>query len=164
MSEYTVVVSWLRHGVTFCDKCYSRKHSWTFDGGTQVPASASPHIVPVPLSDPTGVDPEEAFVAALSSCHMLWFLSIACRRGFVVDRYDDRAVGVMEKDSEARMAMTRVTLRPNVSFSGRHRPTEQVFDAMHHEAHAECFIANSVKSQVQCEPTMENSSSVESPG
>jgi len=164
MSEYTAAVSWLRNGATFSDKYYSRKHIWTFDGGTQVPASASPHIVPFPFSDPAGVDPEEAFVASLSSCHMLWFLSIACRRGFVVDSYDDVVVGVMEKDSKSRMAMTRVTLRPKVSFSGPNQPTGQVFEDMHHEAHAECFIANSVKSEIQCEPTMASSTSKELQG
>jgi organic hydroperoxide reductase OsmC/OhrA len=154
MSEYVATVSWHRNGAAFTDKRYSRKHTWRFDGGTEVPASSSPHVVPAPFSDPAAVDPEEAFVASLSSCHMLWFLSIACRRGFVVDGYDDNALGTMEKNSDEKLAMTRVTLRPNVSFAGPNRPTGQVYEQMHHEAHNECFIANSVKTEVVCEPTI----------
>lgn len=141
MSEYVATVSWHRDGAVFTDNRYSRKHIWRFDGRTEVPASSSPHVVPVPFSDPAAVDPEEAFVASLSSCHMLWFLSIACQRGFVVDRYDDNAVGIMEKNSDGKLAMTRVMLRPNVSFAGPNRPTDQVYEQMQHAAHNECFIA-----------------------
>ena len=119
----------------------------------RVPASASPHIVPVPLSDPAGVDPEEAFVAALSSCHMLWFLSIAAERGFVVDSYTDEAEGVLEPDSEGRLAMTRVTLRPRIEFSGP-APIGKEVEAIHQEAHRKCFIANSVKTTLTVEPAV----------
>ena len=125
-----------------------------FDGGAQVPGSSSPHVVPVPGSDPAGVDPEEAFVASLSSCHMLWFLSIAAQRRYCVDRYFDAAVGEMARNADGKLAMTRVTLRPQVDFSGERRPTAPELDAMHHEAHDECFIANSVKTEVRCEPVV----------
>src|SRR5262245_60924184 len=121
-AEYTSVVEWSRGGARFTDNRYSRGHVWRFDGGVAVPASSSPHVVPLPLSVAAAVDPEEAFVASLSSCHMLWFLSIAAKRGFVVDDYRDEAVGVMEKNAEGRLAMTRVTLRPAVRFSGDRAP------------------------------------------
>src|SRR5436305_6059705 len=111
MAEYKAVVEWSRCGEKFTDNRYSRGHRWLFDGGVEVPASSSPHAVPVPLSVAAAVDPEEAFVASLSSCHMLWFLSIAAKRGFVVDSYRDEAVGVMAKDAAGKLAMTRVTLR-----------------------------------------------------
>src|SRR5262245_54561777 len=119
MAEYKAIVTWDRPaGARFTDNRYSRAHRWTFDGGAQVPASSSPHVVPVPLSDPAGVDPEEAFVASLSSCHMLWFLSLAAKRGFVIESYRDEAVGILEKNAEGRPAITRVTLRPAIQFSG----------------------------------------------
>jgi organic hydroperoxide reductase OsmC/OhrA len=106
----------------------------------------------LPYSKAEAVDPEEAFVASLSSCHMLWFLSIAAKRGFCVDSYADDAVGLMEKNPSGRLAMTRVTLRPKAIFSGERLPTTVELQAMHHEAHEECFIANSVKTDVRCEP------------
>ena len=152
MSEYTAVIAWDRKGARFTDNRYSRGHTWSFDGGVEVPASASPHVVRLPLSVAEAVDPEEAFVASLSSCHMLFFLSIAAKRGFVVDSYRDEAVGVMAKDGSGRVAMTRVTLRPDARFSGDRQPDAQEVAAMHHEAHEECFIANSVKTEVRCEP------------
>jgi organic hydroperoxide reductase OsmC/OhrA len=152
MSEYKTVIEWNRDGARFTDSRYSRSHRWRFDGGVEVPASSSPHVVPPPLSVEAAVDPEEAFVASLSSCHMLWFLSIAARRGFLIDRYFDAATGVMAKDATGRLAMTRVTLRPEVQFAGDKRPGEQDIAAMHHEAHEACFIANSVKTEVRCEP------------
>lgn len=151
MSEYTATVLWQRNGATFTDNRYNRAHQWKFDGGAVVPGSSSPHSVRVPLSDPAAVDPEEAFVASLSSCHMLWFLSIAAKRGFVVDSYEDAAVGVMAKNEHGKLAMTVVTLRPQAVFVGR-QPTAQELDALHHTAHEECFIASSVKSEVRCEP------------
>jgi organic hydroperoxide reductase OsmC/OhrA len=151
MSEYTATVSWQRLGAVFTDNKYSRAHEWRFDGGTVVPASSSPHVVRVPLSDPTAVDPEEAFVAALASCHMLFFLSFAAQQGFVVDSYEDQAVGVLAKNDEGKMAMTVVTLRPKVVFSGRAPSAEQLAE-LHHRSHAECFIASSVKTDVRCEP------------
>jgi organic hydroperoxide reductase OsmC/OhrA len=146
------VVVWSRDGAVFTDNRYSRGHRWLFDGGVEVPASSSPHVVPLPLSVAAAVDPEEAFVASLSSCHMLWFLSIAAQRGLVVESYRDEAVGVMGKDAAGKLAMTRVTLRPEVRFSGDPRPAADEVAALHHEAHEKCFIANSVKTDVRCEP------------
>lgn len=152
MSEHTAVVQWNREGAVFADNRYSRGHHWLFDGGVEVPASSSPKVVRVPLSVEAAVDPEEAFVASLSSCHMLWFLSLAAKQGFVVDRYRDEAVGVIAKDAEGKLAMTLVTLRPGVSFSGDKQPTADDLAALHHEAHEQCFIANSVKTDIRCEP------------
>ncbi len=148
MPDYTATISWERFDAAFTDNRYSRAHRWTFDGGATVPASASPQHVRVPMSDPLGVDPEEAFVASLSSCHMLWFLSIAAGRGFVVDSYDDNATGTMAPNDEGRLAMTRVVLRPVVAFSGARLPSDDELRAMHDEAHHACFIANSVKTDV----------------
>lgn len=152
MAEYTATVSWDRSGARFTDNRYSRAHRWTFDGGISIVASASPHVVPVPLSDPGAIDPEEAFVAALSSCHMLWFLSIAAKRGFTVDSYQDVAVGHMEKNTEGRLAITRVERRPSIQFSGAIVPESNQIDDMHEEAHRQCFIANSVRSLVSVKP------------
>ena len=154
MSEYAVAVSWHREGAVFSDGRYSRGHIWQFDGGQVVEASASPHIVPLPMSIESAVDPEEAFIASLSSCHMLFFLSIACKRGFVVEDYVDDAVGVLEKNEDGVIAMTRVTLRPAIRFGGDKQPSSQEFNDMHHESHEECFIAQSVKTEVRCEPSI----------
>lgn len=152
MSEYRTEVVWSRDGATFTDNRYSRGHRWLFDGGVEVLASSSPTVIPLPLSVEAAVDPEEAFVVSLSSCHMLWFLSTAAKRGFVVDRYCDQAVGVMAKDSSGKLAMTQVTLRPEADFAEERRPTTNQLVAMHHEAHEQCFIARSVKTEVRCEP------------
>lgn len=152
MAHYTAEVIWQRDDQVFTDNRYGRKHLWRFDGGVEVPASSSPHVVRVPFSDPSAVDPEEAFVVALSSCHMLSFLSIAAKQGFRVDRYRDEALGVLEKNAEGRLAMTLVTLRPEVAFSGDRLPTRDEVDALHHEAHEACFIASSVRTEVRCEP------------
>ena len=152
MAEYKSVVEWSRDGAAFTDNRYSRGHRWLFDGGVEVPASSSPHVVPLPLSVAAAVDPEEAFVASLSSCHMLWFLSIAARRGFLVESYHDEATGTMAKDADGKLAMTSVTLHPEVRFGGDRRPTAEESAALHHEAHEQCFIANSVKTDVRCEP------------
>jgi organic hydroperoxide reductase OsmC/OhrA len=152
MANYHAEVLWTRGSQAFLDNRYSRRHLLRFDGGIEVPGSSSPHVVPLPLSDAAAIDPEEAFVASLSSCHMLWFLSIAAKRGFCVDRYFDAAVGEMARNAEGKLAISVVTLRPQVDFSGDRRPTREQLDEMHHEAHAECFIANSVKSEVRCEP------------
>ncbi len=149
MSEYTATIKWQRDGQDFLSNKYSRGHTWTFDGGAEVPASSSPHVVPVPMSVAANVDPEEAFVASLSSCHMLWFLAIAAKRKFVVDSYIDNAVGTLEKDADSKLAITRVTLRPQIKFSGDSEPTPGELENMHHEAHEKCFIANSVKTQVE---------------
>lgn len=152
MSRYQAVIEWSRDGAPFTDNRYSRGHRWRFDGGVEVPASASPHVVPLPMSVAAAVDPEEAFVASLSSCHMLWFLSLAAKHGFVVDDYRDEAVGIMERNDGGRLAMTRVTLRPAARYGGDRRPSPAEEDALHHAAHEECFIASSVKTLVTCEP------------
>ncbi|HEV8600522.1 MAG TPA: OsmC family protein [Gemmatimonadales bacterium] len=157
MSEYEAVVVWSRDDAVFSDNRYSRGHRWLFDGGVEVPASASPKVVPLPLSVAAAVDPEEAFIASLSSCHMLQFLYLAAKRGFVVDSYRDTAVGVLAKDSAGKLAMTRVTLRPEVRFVSDKRPTPEEALALHHQAHEECFIANSVRTEVRCEPVAESS-------
>jgi organic hydroperoxide reductase OsmC/OhrA len=152
MAQYNTEVLWLRGEQDFLDNRYSRRHLLRFDGGLEIPGSSSPHVVPLPMSDASAVDPEEAFVSALSSCHMLWFLSIAAKRGFRVDRYFDAAVGVMKRNTEGKLAMTMVTLNPEVHFSGERAPTREELDQMHHEAHEECFIASSVKTEVLCQP------------
>lgn len=149
MSAYYAQVKWLRTATeNFIDNKYSREHQWHFDGGASVLASSSQHIVPLPYSVAENVDPEEAFVASLSSCHMLFFLSIAAKRKFIVDSYTDNAAGVMAKDSDGNIAMTQVTLKPKTDFSGNKRPTMAQLEKMHHQAHQQCFIANSVKTKV----------------
>jgi organic hydroperoxide reductase OsmC/OhrA len=153
--QYTSKIIWQRKDAPFSDNRYSRKHVWQFDGGVEVPASSSPQVVRVPLSDAAAVDPEEAFVASLASCHMLWFLDIAARAGFIVDSYVDDAVGVLAKNSDGKLAMTDVTLKPNAFFSGDKRPSREDIERMHHKAHEECFIATSVKSEVHCEPVFD---------
>ena len=152
MVECKATVVWNRDAAVFTDNRYSRGHRWLFDGGVEVPASSSPHVVPVPMSVEAAVDPEEAFVASLSSCHMLWFLFIAAKRKFLVESYRDEAVGIMDKDAEGKTAITRVTLRPEVNFGGDKQPTASEITALHHQAHEQCFIANSVKTEVRCEP------------
>ncbi len=148
MSEYISRVVWRRGNQNFLDDQFSRGHVWQFDGGAEVPASSSPHVLPVPYSVAENVDPEEAFVAALSSCHMLFFLSIAARRGVTVDEYLDEAVGIMAKGEDGKLAMTRVTLRPRVVFPGGCAPTREQLERMHERSHELCFIANSVKTEV----------------
>ncbi|MCO4798837.1 MAG: OsmC family protein [Colwelliaceae bacterium] len=149
MSEYFARINWLRDKAEkYIDNKYSRGHEWIFDGGITVQASSSPHIVPLPYSIEANVDPEEAFVASLSSCHMLFFLSIAAKRRYVVDSYVDDAVGVMEKDIDGKLSMTTVTLKPYVQFSGDKQPTLEQLEKMHHQSHEQCFIANSVKTEV----------------
>ena len=154
MATYHAEVVWSRNGQAFTDNKYSRAHEWRFDQGVVVPAAASSHIVPLPYTTEAAVDPEEAFVASLSSCHMLWFLSLAAAKGFRVDSYSDAATGVMAKNAEGRLAMTILTLRPDARFSGERRPSAEEVHALHHAAHEECFIANSVRSEVRCEPVV----------
>ena len=153
--QYTSRIIWNRNGAIFSDSRYSRKHAWQFDGGIEVSASSSPQVVRVPLSDAAAVDPEEAFVASLASCHMLWFLDIAARAGFIIDSYVDDAAGTLAKNSDGKTAMTVVTLRPHVISSGEKRPSQDDIQRMHHKAHEECFIGNSVKSEVRCEPVFD---------
>jgi organic hydroperoxide reductase OsmC/OhrA len=153
MAEYTAQLHWQRGAdEPFTDQRYSRRHTLRFDGGVELPGSSSPSVVPLPMSDANAVDPEELFVAALSSCHMLWFLSLAAARGHVVDLYEDAAVGVMSRNAEGRLAMTQVTLRPQVVFAGTNMPDAAALAALHHAAHEACFIASSVKTDVRCEP------------
>ena len=152
MSKYTAKIEWQRGAQDFLGNRYSRKHTLRFDGGAELPGSSSPGVVPLPMSDASAVDPEEMFVASLSSCHMLWFLSIAAARKFCVDSYIDNASGIMARNADGKMAMTVVTLKPHVVFSGEPQPTVDQIHALHHKAHAECFIANSVKTGVRCEP------------
>lgn len=151
MSTYTATIRWSRKGEgDFSKGQYSRAHIWLFDGGARVEASASPQIVPVPWSDPGGIDPEEAFVASLSSCHMLFFVDFARRAGLVLDQYEDTAEGVLEKRSDGRLAMTRVILHPRLMWNGE-PPDEATIADLHHRAHEACFIANSVTTEVNVE-------------
>ncbi len=153
MAEYRADLLWaLAPGEDFIANRYSRRHRLRFDGGAELAGSSSPHVVPLPWSDAAAVDPEELFVAALSSCHMLWFLSIAAQRGFGALRYADAAVGVMARNAQGKVAMTRVTLRPDVAFAPGRAPSRAELLAMHEAAHAACFIASSVKTEVLCEP------------
>jgi organic hydroperoxide reductase OsmC/OhrA len=152
MPEYVAKISWTRSaGEAYIDNKYSRGHQWHFDGGVIVPASASTHIVPLPYSIEQNVDPEEAFVASLSSCHMLFFLSIAAKNKYVIDEYVDDAIGQMEKNDIGKMWMAKVTLRPKISFSGGKKPDLVKLTKMHHQSHDQCFIANSVKTEVVTE-------------
>ncbi len=151
MSEYSARIKWQRDSnEVYVDHKYSRSHEWIFDGGITVPASSSPHVVPLPYSVEASVDPEEAFVASLSSCHMLFFLSIAAKNKLVVDSYVDNAVGVMAKGSNGKIAMTKVTLKPYVQFAGE-QPSMAKLEEMHHQSHEQCFIANSVTTEVVTE-------------
>jgi organic hydroperoxide reductase OsmC/OhrA len=154
MSSHCASIHWQRHDQAYSDGRYSRRHRWQFDGGAVVAASSSPQVVPLPLSDAAAVDPEEAFVASLSSCHLLWFLDLAQRAGWVVDDYRDDAVGLLARDSEGRLAITRVTLRPTVRFVGPRRPDAAEHRRLHEAAHAVCFLANSVRSELRCEPVL----------
>ncbi|MDP1693262.1 MAG: OsmC family protein [Burkholderiaceae bacterium] len=152
---HTAEVSWQRAAhEAFTDQRYSRKHSLRFDGGAEVPGSSSPSVVPLPMSDAAAVDPEEAFVASLAACHMLWFLSLAAQQGYVIDSYRDAAVGVMTKNAAGKLWMSTVTLRPEVRFGGERQPGANELLRLHHRAHEECFIANSVKSELRCEPVV----------
>lgn len=141
-------ISWTRGGAAFTDHRYSRLHDWTFDGGVVVPASASPHVVPPPLSAAAAVDPEEALVAAAASCHMLWFLSLAADRGFVVEAYTDDAYGEVEGGLRGKLAFVRIVLRPDIRFSGAEIPGTAEIAALHDAAHEACFIANSLRCPV----------------
>jgi organic hydroperoxide reductase OsmC/OhrA len=158
MSEhhYTAEIRWERGDAAFTDNRYSRAHFWRFDGGVEVPASSSPHVVRLPFSIEAAVDPEEAFVAALSSCHMLSFLYLVAKRGFRADRYFDAATGILSKNRAGKLAVTSVTLHPRVAFSGEKLPSRAELDELHHQAHEECFIASSVNTEVRCEPVYDS--------
>lgn len=153
--QYNAEVLWQRAAdEVFTDNRYSRRHRLRFDGGADVPGSSSPLIVPVPLSDAAAVDPEEMFIASIAACHMLWFLSLAAEDGYVVDGYRDSAIGVMTVNTAGNFWLSHVTLRPAVTFGGERRPDDQALQQLHLRAHGACFIANSVKSEVRCEPVM----------
>ena len=146
---YSVKIFWKKNlDETFVDSKYSRSHTWSFDGGIEIPASSSPHVVPLPMSNESAVDPEEAFVAAVSSCHMLWFLSIAAEKNFIVESYEDNAIGVLGKNGEGKLAMTKITLKPKVNFNDKTFPPRKQVDELHRLAHEKCFIANSVKTKI----------------
>jgi organic hydroperoxide reductase OsmC/OhrA len=151
VSTHVATIRWHRDAEKFTDSKYSRGHAWEFEGGAVVAASSSPDVVPRPFSIAENVDPEEAFVATLSSCHMLMFLAIAAKRGFLVDEYVDAATGVLAEDEQGNMAITNVTLRPRVAWSGDKRPTREQQEKMHLRSHKTCFIANSVKTTVATE-------------
>ena len=148
MSEHNATVEWRRETPDFAYETYNRDHDWIFDAGIRVRASAAPGY----LGSESCVNPEEAFVASLSSCHMLTFLAIACKKRFNVENYRDQAVGILEKDASGRLAITRVTLRPEVRFAGERTPSDQDVRQLHDQAHHACFIANSVKTEVTVEP------------
>jgi len=148
MSTYKATIKWNRSSPDFLKGKYSREHTWTFDGGAVVPASSSPAVVPVPYSNPAHVDPEEAFVASISSCHMLTFIFFAGRQGFQIDDYEDEAVGVLTKNEKGVPWMSLVTLNPKITYSGEKRPSPAEEQHLHHLAHEQCYIANSVKTEV----------------
>lgn len=150
MSKHQARIRWQRDDAVFTDQRYSRAHRWEFDGGAVVAAAASPHVVPAHLTDAAAVDPEEAFVAAISSCHMLWFLSLAAAAGVGIDDYDDDAIGTLA-EVDGRMAFVEVVLRPRLTFVGE-PPSRERIAALHESAHARCFIANSVRCVVRVEP------------
>jgi organic hydroperoxide reductase OsmC/OhrA len=149
MSEHKAIVSWQRSGPDFLKGKYSREHTWTFDGGVTVPASPSPAVVPLPYSNPAHVDPEEAFVAAISSCHMLTFLFLASKAGFEVNSYTDDAVGRMTKNEHGVPWVSSVTLNPKIAYGGAKLPQPEDEKKLHHLAHEQCFIANSVKTEIR---------------
>ncbi|MDT9000826.1 OsmC family protein [Paucibacter sp. APW11] len=149
MSTHTATIVWQRQDQVFTDRRYSRAHRWQFDGGQDVLASSSPHVVRLPFSDPAGIDPEEAFVAGLSSCHMLWLLDIAAGQGWRIDSYRDAAEGHMAKNADGRLWMAEVVLKPHLVFSGERRPDDVAVALLHEQAHHECYLANSVRSAVR---------------
>ena len=151
MSEHRAAISWKRTGQNFFKGQYSREHTWTFDGGITMPASPSPSIVPVPWSNPKYVDPEEAFVASIAACHMLTFLFVASKQGFQVASYDDDAVGTMIKNEHGVPWVAKVTLRPKIVYDGDKQPSQDDIERLHHLAHEQCYIANSVKTEVTVE-------------
>ncbi len=149
MSAHEATIIWNKQeSELFIDNKYNRKHIWSFDGGITLVASPSPNIVPVPYSTPSAIDPEEAFVASLSSCHMLFFLSFAAKQNLIVENYTDNAVGILVHENGDQAWMKQVTLKPKVTFSKSERPSIEMIQDLHNKAHASCFIANSVKSEI----------------
>jgi organic hydroperoxide reductase OsmC/OhrA len=148
MSNYKAVIRWKSSGPDFLKGQYSRDHTWTFDGGFVVPASASPSVVPTPWSNPANVDPEEALVAAVSSCHMLTFIYLAGKAQFQVDSYEDEAVGVMSKNEKGIPWVSAITLHPKIAYGGTKQPTQAEVDALHDKAHEQCYVAASIRTHV----------------
>ena len=155
MAQHKAKIEWKCTTPDFRLGKYTREHTWAFDGGVTVPASAAPAVVPAPYSNPANVDPEEAFVASLSSCHMLTFLYVAQKAGFVIDSYEDQAIGYMTKNERGKLFVSRVALRPRIVFSGAKQPTAGELDELHHHAHEECYIANSVLAEVVVEAPLQ---------
>ena len=151
MSKHTAIIRWKNKGPDFLNRRYSREHTLHFDGGAVIPASPSPHIVPAPWSNATNVDPEETFVASVASCHMLWFLHVACDAGFLAESYDDEAEGMMTKNERGVLWISQITLRPRIIWGGTKQPTADEIARLHHLAHEQCFIANSIKTEVKVE-------------
>ena len=151
MSEHRATVAWRAAGGAFRENRYSRAHMLRFDGGAEVPASASPKVVPEPLSDPAGIDPEEMLIASAASCHMLWFLDLARQAGLDVASYEDDATGTLGRGADGRLAITRIVLRPKIAFAGE-APDAATLERLHHDAHERCFIANSLKTEIVVEP------------
>lgn len=152
MHEHKATIHWQDTGPDFLKGRYSREHTWTFDGGATIPASPSPSIVPTPWSNPAHVDPEEAFVASIASCHMLTFLWFAAKDGFAAATYDDEAIGTLAKNERGAMWINTVTLRPRIAWASGKLPTSADLERLHHCAHEECFIANSVKTTITVLP------------
>lgn len=152
MSNHQATVSWKCGGQEFAKGRYSREHTWRFDGGLTVPASPSPQVVPAPWSNPAAMDPEEAFVAAIASCHMLTFLWLAGRAGFIAEGYEDTAVGVMGKNERGVPWVSEVRLQPEIQWTGPTLPTPADLERLHQEAHNQCFIAQSVRTKVVVAP------------
>lgn len=148
MSEHKAFINWVCTSPDFCAGKYSREHTWSFDGGVTVPASPSPSVVPAPYSNPAAIDPEEAFVAAVSSCHMLTFLYLASKQGFQVDSYSDEAVGTMTMNEARVRWVSSITLNVRIAYGGSRLPTPSEEQSLHHAAHEQCFIANSIKTEV----------------
>jgi organic hydroperoxide reductase OsmC/OhrA len=148
--KYTASIFWKKKETeSFTDNKYSRGHTWVFDGGVQLPASASPQVVPLPMSDESAVDPEEAFVAAISSCHMLFFLTIAASSNYIIETYDDQAEGIMSKNEHGQMVMGDIILKPKIVFSGTTIPSAEQIAELHNSAHHKCYLANSIKSTIK---------------
>ena len=148
MSTHTATIRWENQGPDFLSRRYSREHALHFDGGAVIPGSPSPHIVPAPWSNPAGIDPEELFVASVSSCHMLWFLHVACDAAFLPKSYEDEAEGIMTQNERGMLWISRITLRPRIIWGGEKQPSAAEVDHLHHLAHEQCFIASSIKTDV----------------
>lgn len=144
MSQHLAKISWKRQTKDFAYDTYNRTHTWAFDDGTSLTASAAPEF----NGGSIGVDPEEALVSATASCHMLTFLAIASKKGYVVDTYSDQAIGSLEKIGSGQLAVTKILLSPKVTFSGEKIPSDDQLASLHESAHRNCFIANSIKAEV----------------